>query len=199
VPAVIVLLLALVACRFEPGSLQPGDARVDRDGPLGDGGGTSDGSLDAAPMTADARTSFLLEAEDADSFASADGIHTWSTQTTLAGFTGTGYIVAGPNGAAACGSTNLFCGALATYSFDVAVAGSYRFTFRHHSTSACCDSVFWTIGVLQTTEDFEPDAVAAWTDDTSPQSLLLLAGTNTMILRMREQGAAIDSIRIELQ
>ena len=193
----IAFLAALAACRFEPGKLADEAAR---DGASSDmTQGTSDALPDGPDIPLDAQTSFVIEAESSDFTSTADGVHMWTIETTLAGYSGTGYVSALPTTGSPCAVTDLFCGALSTYNFTVAVAGDYRVTIRHYSPNGCCDSVFWSIGLNVVTEDLDPDVATMWTDDTSTSVVNLPAGATSFNLRMREAGARIDQIRIDKQ
>jgi hypothetical protein len=166
--------------------------------------GNGDGSViaDAGPDSAvpvDAQTSFVLEAESPSFTTSADGVSSWAVETTLAGYSGTGYVTASPTNGSPCAELDVTCGAVSTYNFQVTVAGTYRVTLRHHSPNGCCDSVFWALGLTSEVDDFQPDTVATWTDDTSPQDVTLTAGNKSLVMRIREPGTHVDLIRIELQ
>lgn len=192
--ATALLVMVTGACSFTPGALAVQDApRV-----IGDGSGSVDAPRDTT-MPPDARTAFLFEAENADSFLSLDGTSSWATETTIAGFSGAGYVRALPSNTAPCGTFDLTCGALATYNFDVAIAGDYRVTLRYYSESSCCDSVYWSIGFNLVNDDFAPDVVTVWTDDGTPDTVPLDTGSTSLRMRTREPGARVDKISIELQ
>ena len=188
------LLLATAACSFTPGTLAPEDGRRQGDG----GGGVGDAAADTT-VPPDAATSFVFEAEAADSFVSLDGTSSWTTETAIAGFSGAGYVRALPSNTGPCGPFDPVCGALATYNFDVAVAGNYRVTLRHYSENGCCDSAYWSIGFNAVTDDFAPDVTTLWTDDSTPASVPLATGSTALLMRIREPGARVDRISIELE
>jgi hypothetical protein len=196
----ILAFAMLAGCSFQPGEL-----------PL-DGGSAdarqADGAQDVtdAPVApvdttgSGAATEIVIEAEDFFFESTLDGTHDWVTETSVGGFSGTGYVVASPADAASCNANNGFCGAIASYGLNVPVTGTYLVTVRHASPSNCCDSVLWSIGLgSYANDDLSPDMATTWTDDASPLTANLNAGMTTFNLRMREAGARIDQIRFDLQ
>jgi len=187
------LLVCLAACSFDHGK----DTRLDTNGP---GDAPRDVPGDPAPIDVNGPVSIVIEAELPSSTVSADGAHAWVVETTLSGFTGSGYITLLPNDFNHClDPADPACGAFNTYDITIPVAGMYRVMVRHRSTGGSNDSVFWYAGSVTRFENLDPDTPGMWIGDSNTTSVALSAGATTFALRSRETGSHIDSIRLDLE
>jgi len=176
----------LAACSFSHGTLPPADSSAPAD------------ELTIDTPRPDAAVSLVIEAEAPANETSLD-THYWAVETSEPGFTGTGYVTALPHDFQQClDPTNNPCGAYNTYAITIPVAGRYRVTVHHLARDSATDSVWWDFGGTTMFDDLDPDMPTTWLDDSTPSWVMLPAGPLTFGLRMRETGARVDSIRLDL-
>jgi hypothetical protein len=189
----VVASICLVACRYSPpipgtpADADPADSfTID-----------PDAELDAMP---DPEGGILIEAEAFTTMVSRDGVHEWTVEASVAGFTGTGYVVATPATTTqeTCDPAELAtCGCVAEYPVTIVDGGMYEVTIRHASPNPGADSIHWAIDGVLVTDNLDPDVTGVWVNDLSkPAPIAIAPGAHVFQLLMRENGARIDSMRL---
>lgn len=162
-----------------------------------DAAAAGDAGLDASVPDA-GPGDFLVEAEDYSRTASADGVHMWLTETSLAGYSGTGYIIArrASGSYAWCDAPALgSCGASVAYDFAVSGAVAvYHVHVRATGAGTGADSIWWALDATPPVSR-AIDATSTWTW-TDVGTATLASGPHTLTLHMREPGARLDRIFI---
>jgi PKD repeat protein len=134
--------------------------------------------------------STVIEAEDFTSLSSngEPGANAWFTESVGGGWTGTGYLQAGP---ANLPSLDWSAGTEVAWSLDVVQAGTYRLWIRRKSTGGD-DNSTWLIlnnAFLRQLDNEEMGPAWVWLD---AGTISLNAGLQSLQLRRRESAYQID-------
>ena len=150
-------------------------------------------NVDAPPVDAP-RTSFIFEAEAFTSKA-ATATHDWTEVTTIAGYSGTGYLILTPDNSAACGTqaTVTTCAASVVYNLPIEESGTYYIYARLYASTTSHDSVWFGVnGVVDDMIDVTEDSTWRWVGGTAR---MLPAGAHQLSVWQRE-GARFDVIAV---
>lgn len=149
--------------------------------------------------------STIVEAESPTAQGSFDTTHAWTTRTSVAGYSGTGYVVAEPTSPeVTCAVTQLSsmapmppgpCGAWVEYTFSLSGPASIRPYFRYVAANTNDDSLHWQVDDGPIATDTLPVS-ASWAWQPAAGFRDLDTGSHTLRVFMADNGLALDQVEL---
>ncbi|HUJ60652.1 MAG TPA: hypothetical protein VLX92_19255 [Kofleriaceae bacterium] len=188
--------LVLAGCGFHHGEVAGGDAPIAIDARAIDARAIDARAIDGgAPIDA-AQGPIVIEAE-AYTSETPTASHQWTSETAVAGYTGTSYMQITPDDGAACPDPTQLATCATWLAYDVALAQSATLFFqvRMYATTTADDSLWYSVDGVVDTTPIQPPHDSAWHWNVGA-SHVLAAGTHVLAIWQREAGARADAIAL---
>ncbi|HSI04277.1 MAG TPA: PilC/PilY family type IV pilus protein, partial [Myxococcota bacterium] len=136
----------------------------------------------------------IMEAENYNTTASLNDVHSWALRTAQSGYTGTGYMQAIPEGNTNC-SNFTSCGATMNYQFQIDSAGYYKVYVRISAASNSENSMRFRVGsVTENNTGLPTHGQWVWIESTA--NVLLGIGDHDFTMFMDKDGLRVDKIAL---
>lgn len=135
-----------------------------------------------------------FEAENFSSAVSVASPAEWSVESDVSGYSGSGFVFAGPNSGIECLSSQLTsCGAEVTYSFE-APAGVYELAVRGYATDGDDESFHWGVN-NEYVDEFDVGTSGTW-DWSNDGSYTHGGGEATLYIWFQDDGVRLDKLAL---